>query len=49
MGLMIDKPDGLRLESGFVNNPVKGHVVERQRQQPPSLWELAPGSEELLE
>jgi hypothetical protein len=46
---MIDKPEGRRLESGSVKDPLKGHMVEQQRQHLPSLWEVTPGSEELLE
>lgn len=49
MGLMIDKLEDLRLESGSVKNPLKGHVVQQQRQHlPSSLWEVVPRSQELL-
>lgn len=46
---MPDKLEGRRLESGSVKDPLKGHGVKQQRQHLPSLWEVAPGSEELLE
>lgn len=49
MGLMIDKLEGRRLESGSVKDPLKGHVAEQQRQHLPILWEVTPESKELLE